>query len=770
MPNLRNLALLASVSLGSMMHCSAAFAAVEAPEQADQAPSSASPQGSLEDIVVTAQKRSESINKVGMSINAASSEQLVKLGVTDISQLAKIVPGFAYNVTAFGLPVYTIRGVGYQESSLAAGPAVSVYVNEVPLPYAAQTLGATLDLERVEVLKGPQGTLFGSNATGGAINYIAAQPTDRLSFGVRGSYGRFNTTDLAGFVSGPLTSTLSARLALRSVQSNDWQKSYSRSDTNGSQNQLFGRLLLNWQPTDSLKIGLNLNAWRDRSDTQAPQLIGKISALGVPALLAPEFVAFPLAPERARAADWDPDRSFRNNNRSYQAALRIDYDLSDDITLTALSSYQKYKRFQPVDVDGTPFDLFYLENSGHIETFFEELRLAGKIADRGNWLIGANYQHDDVFDNTDVSITRASQRVISSGVVNRNTQKMKTYAAYANVDYEILDGLKLLGGLRYTKADRSYVGCSLDPGDGSFSAAVNAILPRANPAVPGGCISTNSSGEFGLISDTLNQHNISWRAGVNYEPQPGTLLYANVSKGYKAGSFPNLTVLLPEQVRPVTQESLLAYEVGFKAALFDRSLQLNGAAFYYDYTNKQVRGVTEIPPIGTLETLVNIPKSHVVGFELSANWRPFDGLTIAPSITLTKSKIKGPFINGTSASTTVDFGGQPFPYTPKWSGNTDAEYRWNVNSDLTAFVGGNVSYQTSTNGSVGQPELFRLRGYALLDLRAGISGPNDRWTASIWGRNVTNVYYWTAATRGSDAAVRYAGMPVTYGVSFNFRY
>ena len=523
MPNLKYFALLASVSLGSLANGSAVFAAVDTPEQTDQASSSGEPQGTFGEIVVTAQKRSESINKVGMSINAASSEQLVKLGVTDISQLAKIVPGFAYNVTAFGLPVYTIRGVGYQESSLAAGPAVSVYVNEVPLPYAAQTLGATLDLERVEVLKGPQGTLFGSNATGGAINYIAAQPTDSLSFGGRGSYGRFNTTDLAGFVSGPLTSTLSARLAVRSLQSNDWQKSYSRSDTNGSQNQLFGRLLLNWQPTDSLKIGLNLNAWRDRSDTQAPQLIGKISALGVPALLAPEFVAFPLAPETARAADWDPGRSFRNNNRSYQAALRIDYDLSDDITLTALSSYQKYKRFQPVDVDGTPFDLFYLENSGHIETFFEELRLAGKIADRGNWLIGANYQHDDVFDNTDASITRSSQRVISNGVINRNTQKMETYAAYANVDYEILDSLKLLGGIRYTKADRSYVGCSLDPGDGSFAAAVNGIFPRTNPAVPGGCISTNSSGEFGLISDNLNQHNISWRAGLNYEPQAGTL-------------------------------------------------------------------------------------------------------------------------------------------------------------------------------------------------------------------------------------------------------
>ncbi|HKR86981.1 MAG TPA: TonB-dependent receptor, partial [Phenylobacterium sp.] len=602
------------------------------------------------------------------------------------------------------------------------------------------------------------------------INYIAAKPTDSLSYGGRVSYGRFNTADLSGFVSGPLTSTLNARLAVRSLQSNDWQKSYSRPDTNGSQNQLFGRLLLDWRPTDSLKFELNLNAWRDRSDTQAPQLIGKISALGVPALLAPEFVAFPLAPHEARAADWDPDRSFRNNNRSGQAALRVDYALNSDITLTALSSYQNYKRFQPVDVDGTPFDLFYLENSGHIETFFEELRLAGKIADRGNWLVGANYQHDDVFDNTDISITRSSQRVIASGVVNRNTQKMKTYAGYVNVDYEIVQHVKLLGGLRYTKADRSYLGCSLDPGDGTFSTTVNAIFPRANPAVPGGCISTNSSGEFGLISDSLNQHNVSWRVGVNYEPQTGTLLYANVSKGYKAGSFPNLTVLLPEQVRPVTQESLLAYEVGFKSHLFDRRLQLNGAAFYYDYTNKQVRGVTEIPPIGTLETLVNIPKSHVVGFELSANWHPIEGLTISPSITLTKSEIEGSFINGTSASTTVDFGGQPFPYTPKWSGNTDAEYRWGLNNDLTAFVGGNVSYQTPTNGSVGQPELFRLRGYALLDLRAGISGPNDRWTASLWGRNVTNVYYWTAATRGSDAAVRYAGMPATYGLSFNFRY
>lgn len=742
--------------------------AVGGAEAAAQTAPESSADESVEDIVVTAQKRAESINDVGMSITAATGEQLVKLGVTDVSQLAKIVPGFRFNMTAYGSPVYTIRGVGYQESSLAAGPAVSVYVDEVPLPYSTQTIGAALDLERVEVLKGPQGTLFGGNSTGGAVNYVAAKPTDKFAAGATASYGRFNTVDLAGYLSGPISDTLSARVAVRSLQSNDWQKSITREDTLGERHQLFGRVLLGWKPLDGLRVSLNVNGWRDRSESQAPQLIDKISSLGPIAPISPAFAAVPLAPAKARAADWDPEKSYRNNNRFYQVAGKIEYDLSSDITLTSITSYQKFKRYQPLDVDGSAVEAFFILNTGHIESFFQELRLGGQIGDAGHWLIGGNYQKDEIFDNMRIGLSQASQRIIALSSRNQNLQKVDTKAVFANLDYEVVPAVKLNGGIRYTKADRSFRGCTLDSGDGTFAAFINS--QAGTNILPGECVSFRADGTPGVISRELDEDNISWRAGVDFEPAPDTLLYANVSKGYKAGSFPNLTISIEEQVRPVTQESLLAYEVGFKASLLDRTLQLNGAAFYYDYSDKQIRGLTDVPNFGTLETLLNIPKSRVQGFELSAVWRPVHGLTISPAVSFTDSKVTKTFVNFTGTGELVDFKGQAFPNTPKWSGNTDAEYRWDLNDSMQAFVGTTISYQSKTNGFFRPAPQFEIDGYTLIDLRAGLESADGRWNASIWGRNVTDKYYWSSTVRGSDGVVRYAGMPATYGVTVGFKY
>ena len=194
------------------------------------------------ELVVTAQKREESIQDVPLSITAASGETLTELGVTDTSQLDKIVPGFTYTPSFYGTPIYTIRGVGFLDTSLAGSPTVTVYVDEVPLPFSILSTAATLDPERVEVLKGPQGTLFGSNATGGAVNYVAAKPSDTFDAGADVTWSRFNQVDAQGFITGPLTDTLSGRIALRTVQGGRWQESYTRPGKEwGEQDLIQGR-------------------------------------------------------------------------------------------------------------------------------------------------------------------------------------------------------------------------------------------------------------------------------------------------------------------------------------------------------------------------------------------------------------------------------------------------------------------------------------------------------------------------------------------------
>ena len=724
------------------------------------------------EIIVTAQKRAESVNHVPMSITAVSGSDLQAKGVIDTSDLAKVVPGFTFNTDPRGAVVYAIRGIGFQDNTMSAAPAVTVYVDEVPLPYGVMTLGGSLDLERVEVLKGPQGTLYGQNSTGGLVNYIAAKPTDDVAAGANLRYGRFNTADLSGFVSGPIAEGLKVRLAARLLRGDAWQQSYTRSDELGRKNQLFGRLLIDWQPIDKFKVAINLNGWRDHGESQASQLVVVSPQSSNPANFYAPLTVYPHSPQNARAADWNPGRSYRRNNRFYQGSLRADYEVTDTITLTSLTSYEKYKMYMPIDTDGTALTVFATTRSGFLNTFFQELRASGALGAEGHWIVGSNYQHDNTYDFAKADFRESSNRATGPTLNNQNGQKVKTVSIYANGDLPLTDHLKLLGGLRYTKQDRDFVGCSRDSGDGSVAAAFNGLTGVPGQFKPGDCFTLTSPTTGGLIQSSLNEHNVSWRAGLSYEPARDVLFYANATRGYKAGSYPTISAARAQQLAPVVQESVLAYEGGFKLGLLDRKVQLNGAVFYYDYTNKQIRGRRDIPPLGSLEALVNVPKSHVIGAELDAVITAARGLTIRPSVSYVRSKIEGPFVNFTASgfAPAIELGGEAFPYTPKWTGNTDVEYRWSMSESLTAFVGANATYQTSSFAGFGELPLYKIRGYTLLDLRAGIESKDHRWNASIWGQNVTNRYYWVSGTRIQDVVTHVAGMPVTYGLSVGWHY
>src|SRR5258706_3450863 len=199
--------------LAASMTCTWSPAAVATEASPDLANSD-----QISEIIVTAQKRSERLNDVPMSITALTGERLQELQVLQVSDLSRVVPGFSYQPSDYGTPVYSIRGIGFKDVAVAVAPTVSVYIDQVPLPYSVETQGAAFDVDRVEVLKGPQGTLFGQNSTGGAMNFIAAKPTEHLEAGADATYGRFNEADAQGFLSGPLSDTVSARVAVRNEQ------------------------------------------------------------------------------------------------------------------------------------------------------------------------------------------------------------------------------------------------------------------------------------------------------------------------------------------------------------------------------------------------------------------------------------------------------------------------------------------------------------------------------------------------------------------------
>ncbi len=823
----------------------------------------------IETVVVTAQKVSQNINDVGMSVQAATGDDLTKLGITDASQLDKIVPGFTYTPSFYGTPIYSIRGVGFLDTSLAASPTVSVYNDEVPLPYSILTTGATLDLQRVEVLKGPQGTLFGENATGGAINYIAAKPTDDWEAGVDLSYGRFNTVDLTGFVGGPITDGLDFRVAARTLQSGDWQQSYTHPATWGAQDLWTGRVAFAWQPTQDFKALLTISGFRDQSDTQMPALFG-IAVLSPASGLDPRIFNYPRAPHDPRAADWSAcvnsspfDPPFdttpigaqhpttstscvpvRKDNKFIDASLRLDYNLDSDTTLTSLTAHERFDRNTAIEGDGTIYQDYESIQRGYIDVTYQELRLAGKFDGKGQWILGGNWEKDVTFDHflqtyggstanpTAIpgtalcAIPNFCNGVPLAGVPvfylttlgpTQPVNKMHTevFAFFANAEYPIWDDLTFQLGGRYTETNKDSHGCGNDGGDGTWSAVsqqIQDLLEVLNGTItpaqylqpgnspgglgvnlgPGACSTTGPGPLFHPqpFFSILNENNISWRTGLNWKPTDNTLLYFNVSQGWKAGSFPTVATSAFTQLKPAKQEGLLAYEVGFKTSDIDPTLQLNGAVFYYDYSDKQLLGAIVDPVFGPLPALVNVPKSHIFGFELTALWSPIDGLTISPGVSYTESRvdgcsgagpncINGHYFNFDPFSQFVDLTGEAFPADPKWQGNVDAEYDWHAFDNWNAFFGGDVTARSSTNGfffnrapfpaqNKQPPRVLNIPGYGLVDLRAGIQ--NDDWRIQFWGRNIFDKYYWSTAAHVNDVLVHYTGMPATYGVTVSWRF
>ena len=386
-------------------------------------PASSSSSTALDEIIVTAQKREQNINDVGMSITAISNRDLQTRGINAVEGLTAIEPSLQVSKSNFGTSIYTIRGVGYNDQSLAASPTVTVYQDEVAYSYSSLTKGAFLDVDHVEILKGPQGTLYGQNATGGAVNIVAAKPTDHLAMGTDWSVSNFGETQLQGFISGPLTDTLSARLAVSIDEGGAWQQSTTRDDALGTKDKKIARLLLAWRPNDKLAVNANINGWWDNSQAQAYQLEGfrfanpdYIQPPGhqganpadylpsaalysyYPANIRGEL-AEPISLSNNRAADWVAGTHPTNDEHYYQGVLRVDYSITDNIGVTVLATDETYNQHDQIDYAGLDVVGFNGLLNGWVHTNSEELRLHGVAFDsKLNWILGANYEKDKSFE------------------------------------------------------------------------------------------------------------------------------------------------------------------------------------------------------------------------------------------------------------------------------------------------------------------------------------------------------------------------------------
>jgi len=750
---------------------------------------SARPPETLEEIIVTANKREESINKVGLTIKALSGAQLEQQHVASLEDLAGAVPGLTFTQTDSNTPVYTLRGIGFYDTTLGAYPSVSVYLDQAPLSFPMLTTQTLFDIERIEVLKGPQGTLFGNNATGGAINYIAAKPTQELKAGVSLDYARFDTFTTDGYISGPLTGHLLGRFAFKVESGDGWQQSVSRpGDTNGSPETFAARLLFDWRPTDALRIQTNINGWLDRTQPPAAQFVRFVPSFPTPNPL-------PLVPNTVndpRAADWTPETRPEANNRLLQAAVRGDYNVTSSIVLTSQTSLVDYRQRQRPEGDGNVARrVDVIQNDGYIRSLNTELRLADNSDPVFRWTVGGNYSHDvsDERDATDQQDGTPNYTDVFAGIPFAgdsfsNRQVMKNYAGFADGS-STLGQFTLKAGVRYTQADRNTVNCqpgyTLGEPNGIhdfFELLVSPLGPLgpifAGPRTfPNGtCLIFNKTySELHEFQGELDQNNVSWRTGLDWNPTDTFLGYFNVAKGYKAGSFPALSGSTDVAYTPVTQESVLTYEGGIKTQLLDRRLSLNLAGFYSDYRDKQIKSKLVDPIFGPLNALVNIPKSTIKGVELETAGHPVTGLTLGGNVTYLDAKLVD--ANGIVSLGNVagNWNGNPIPYTSKWNAGANVNYTFPLPwGDAEAFVGGEATYRSGTTSSIGNEPDLQLPGYTLIDAQAGVNLAQGRYRVMLWGKNIANKFYLTNVPQYSDGIQRFMGMPATYGITVSFKY
>jgi len=850
----------------SILACAATLAPAHADAPADS--------GILEDVIVTAQKRSQSIGDVGLTIQAATSDTLYERGIGSPSDLSKLVPGFSYTESIYSTPVFTLRGIGLYDATFGAPPAVSVYTDQVPRNFPVMSQALDLDLERIEVLKGPQGTLFGQSSTGGAINYITAKPTDAFKTGVDLSYARFGRFEASAFVSGPVSDTLKARLAVKVAEGGDWQRSISRpNDEYGAARKLSGRLSVQWTPTDQLDVLATFTGVRDRSDVQAPQYVGSVfnvysaAALAVanssPATANPFGVvndalyagltnpaslnfdatflgrqatlvgrmngANPALAAGARAilgtpttnaprlAEWTPGFLGKSDNEYYQGTLRADYAIVDGVTLTWISALAKQDLDYAQDLDGTTAVAVDVPLFGDVKTFNQELRIAGETGSF-NWIVGGSYDHLRTSQNNYYQLADYSGNDPLGGAFpdlydgvgfiepisytfNEFESKLKTYAGFANLDYRATGNLTLSAGVRYTKNKQDASYCYNDPAIDATQGTAKTFwvfeslftgAPFNTPFIqPGECFvlgdgAPGTGTSFGVATRSpaerkLSEDNWSFRFGANYKFDAGTLLYATVSRGYKTGMYSAIGASSTSQYSPAVQEKVIAYEAGFKAPLAGQRVNLNGAVFYYDYSDKQVRGRVLDAVYGLLEKMVNVPKSRIWGVEAELTARPVDGFTLSAGATWLDSKVSRSFTATADGSSVYnaqgyrgDFKGSELPFTPKFTWNLDAQYEWAVGDGYLAFLGGTIVRQDDQNTTFKNDFLlaqdFEIEGYTTVDLRAGVASQSGRWRATAFGRNVFNKKYTTSITTYLDTLFRFMGRPATYGVSAQFRF
>ncbi len=714
-----------------------------------QAVQAAAPATALSPVIVTAERREQAAQDVGVAISVLSGPTLALRGVTTLETLQYQTPGLEVTPQfGTGQPGFRLRGVGFDDYAANNASPVGIYIDEVALPFPVQTTGQIFDVARVEVLRGPQGTLYGRNSTGGAINIVTNRPTSSIAAGLDAEYGSYGYGRSEGYLSGPLTDTLKFRVSAIAETGGGFQRNRVTGQEIGYLYSASGRLQLQRDPNTRFSARVEAAYGYDYSDGQG--LYRFDAGLGQPADRNPYLTGWGASPAFARLAGITPDTKPFRHNENYGIDLHASYDLGF-AKLTSITGYHQLTRREYEDFDGTAAADADEEFNTRAKVLSEEVRLNSERAGRLKWQGGAYYSKEDLGD------TFLSDFIDYPGLGltadTRYLQHAYTIAGFGQLDYRITDRLSFTGGLRLEHERRS-----LD----DFSTTA--------PSLPTDPVFAS------LAAESIAYTRLSGKAEADYRIAPRVLVYASASHGVKSGGFTAVNTTRPDQLAPFKPESLWAYETGIKSQVLGDTLRVNLDGFYYDYRDEQQQGaVFDSFSQGPIGKIVNVPKSHIYGAEGEVDWRPVPQLEVSQSVSLARGEFDDYEGLDTAASTLAKAAvydnrdGQDLGF-PKWSLNGSASYTQPVLGGYQLMAEADYAYRDKL-----MPVLlgsqFNVASYWLANATLTFSPADGPWSLGLYGRNITGTRY--DLTRnfflpGVDIAA--PGAPATFGGRVTYRY
>lgn len=853
-------------------HAQEAVAAAPTASEADQA--------GIVDIVVTAQRREENVQKVPIAVTAITGSTLLSRGVTDISMLSKFVPGFSFGRTGSDARP-AMRGIRTANNEVNGDPVIGYYIDSIYQSRTSQAILGFVDVSRVEVQRGPQGTLYGRNTIGGNITVTTNQPTNKIDYGATITVGNFNRYRVEGFVNTPLSDSVSVRIAGAGENQDGWVKNdynpsaslfdvkqryirgslkfeqggfkavlradYSHSGGNGDSAFGYKQIgtyydLATCQPLFNASLllinsrGNNRDAVADCTTTAAtPTTATGVGVdLGIPIY----------RPNDIYRIDNDY-RTFRDLAQ-FGASLDMSYDLGS-LTLRSITGYVDFKANRTSDSDFSSSTIAIDLQNTTTNTFSQEVQILSKPGGTIDYVAGLFYYRDRLgskFINQQLpaivrstAITTPVLRPQGNGVYNYNRTRLESKAAYAQITAHLNDQLSLTGGIRYTSDHKEF-----------FNASANGILPLPvagqpnpltlitidTPLVPDSVFGVRPTNCGGAVTATINIdsagryvganycprtfNQVTYRAGVDYQLSPHSLLYASVSSGFRSGGF-NAGQLQAASAPTFNPEKVTAFEIGSKNRFFDNTVQFNVSAFYNRYSDLQEPRPVIIGST-VISTIFNAATARAYGVEFETVWQPTPAFTIGGNLSLLNAKysrfenVPLPYASSilvndaTVTSPTVVNGvtiaaagqrrmfapgysctpiagtggaGQPalafgcnlsgnnIPHSPRYSGTVYASYEIALGGGGTLTPFAAVSFSGAYDEQSFNDRVGRSPAYAKLDLTLTWK-PNDNLQLELYGNNVTGETVRTIVSYGGTPLQASYEPPAMYGLRLTIRH